>query len=164
YKTLNDLVEAARAHPDDLTYGYGSATSQVVAETFLHSADLDVRPIGYKGQPAALNDLIGGQVDLILADLGLGLPQIAAGNIVPLAVSSPQRSRLMPDVPTFAELGYDDVVLQGWTGVAAPKGIPDDVVQWWTKHILAALESPDFAGKIRDRSSDPAPLAGKEMD
>lgn len=163
YRTLNDLIEAARAKPDDLTYGFGTTTSQVIAETFLHSAGLSVRPIGYKGQPAALNDLIGGQITLILSDLGLALPHVEAGRLVPMAISAPQRSELLPDTPTFAELGFTDVVLQGWVGIAAPKGVPDEVLQWWARHVVAAVEGQDVSGKIRSRSSNPAPLVGKPM-
>ena len=157
-KTLAEFVAEAKKYPDKLTYGYGSGTAQVIAAAFNRAAGVAVRAIPYKGQPLALNDLLGGQIHYVMADLAVSLPHARSGRLVALAVASPKRSVLLPDVPTFAELGVRDMELQGWVGIAAPAGVPNDVVQWWSRHTNGALARKEFLDRLTAIAVEGAPM------
>ncbi|MGD9941886.1 MAG: Bug family tripartite tricarboxylate transporter substrate binding protein [Burkholderiaceae bacterium] len=158
YKSVNDLVADARKNPDKLTYGYGSATAQVVAATFVRSAGVSIRGVPYKGQPPALTDLISGQTTFVMADLAVGLPHAKSGRLRPLAVAAGKRSSVLPDVPTLTELGVRDVELQGWTGIAGPAGLPQSIVEWWNRQVDEAAKQPELIAKLRDMATEAAPL------
>ncbi|MBN9427589.1 MAG: tripartite tricarboxylate transporter substrate binding protein [Burkholderiales bacterium] len=163
HRSVNDLLADARKNPDKLTYGYGSATAQVVSATFVRAAGVSIRGVPYKGQPPALTDLISGQTNFVMADLAVGLPQAKAGRLRPLAVASSKRSAVLPDVPTLTELGISGVELQGWTGVSGPAGLPPPIVEWWSRNVAAAVKQPDLIAKLRDMATEPAPLPLSQM-
>lgn len=163
WKSVAEFVADARRRPDALTYGYGSATAQVAAASFVRSARLQVRGVPYKGQPPALTDLIGGQISFVMADLGVALPHVQAGRLLPVAVAAPRRSSVLPAVPTFSELGIADVELQGWVGVSGPAGLPAEVVDWWSRQVGAAAQGRELAERLAGMSVDAAPLPASAM-
>jgi len=115
-----------RAHPDTRTYatpGVGS-TAHFAAEIFAANEGLSMVHVPYKGAAPAINDLLGGQVDMSFATLASVLPHVRAGKLRALAVAAPQRSTLLPEVPTFAENGMTDWRADAWYGLLAPAGTP----------------------------------------
>jgi tripartite-type tricarboxylate transporter receptor subunit TctC len=149
-RNVADLVAEAKRRPDGLTFGYGSGTAQVTASTFNRSADIRVRGVPYKGQPAALNDLLGGQIDYVMVDLAAGSPHLKSGKLVALAVAAPKRSSLLPAVPTFTELGVKDVELQGWVGVSGPAAMRREAVAWWATQISQAVGRKDLIERLHN--------------
>ena len=160
-RDLRALLDKAKAAPDALTYGYGSGTGRVAAASFCRAAGIQVRGVPYKGQPPAVTDLIGGQIDFVAADLGALLPQVRAKKLTAVAVLSDKRSTFLPDAPTAVELGLRGAVLVGWIGVSGPAKLPPDVVRWWTEQLRATLAAPEIQARIREQAMDPAPLAGE---
>jgi len=144
FRTPADLIAAARKTPDALTFGFGSATAHVTAASFTRAADIKVRAIPYKGQPAAITDLLGGQVNFVMADLAVSLPHVKSGRLNAIAVAAAKRSTLLPDVATLTELGIRDVELSGWTGISGPAGMAKEAVQWWSAQLNRALSNKAF--------------------
>ena len=147
-RSVKELVAEARRRPDELTFGYGSATAQVIGSTFNRSAGLQLRGVPYKGQPAALNDLLGGQINFVMVDLAAGSPHLKSGKLVALAIAAPKRSSILPNVPTFTELGVKDVELQGWVGVSGPAGMRREVVAWWNTQVNQALGRKELIDRL----------------
>lgn len=148
WKTVQDLIAEAKRTPDRLTFGYGSGTAQVTSASFNRAAGIQVRGIPYKGQPPALTDLLGGQINYVMADLAVLMPNIKAGKLVPLGVAAARRSTILPGVPTFTELGVREVELSGWTGVSGPAGMAREAVDWWTMQMNRALARRDFIERL----------------
>ena len=161
YKNARSLVEAAKAKPDSLTYGYGSGTGQVGSAAFSHAAGIKVRPIPYKGQPAAVTDLLGGQVDFVSSDLGAVLGFLKQGNLTAIALLAERRSPLLPDVPTAREAGLNPVVLGGWIGIDGPAKLPSEVTAWWSEQLRITLAAQQVQDKLRTIGMESAPLAGE---
>jgi tripartite-type tricarboxylate transporter receptor subunit TctC len=133
--SLNEVVAVARAAPNSLAYaslGAGT-TSHFVAAMAAHAMGIRLTHVPYRGSAMAMNDLIGGHVPLFFDTVTSAAPQIRAGKVRALAVTSARRSPLLPDVPTFAESGYPEVVFDSWGMLVAPRGLPAPV--------LARLES-----------------------
>lgn len=161
YGTAPALVAAAKAKPGDLTYGYGSGTGQVSGASFARAAGLDVRPVPYKGQPAALQDLLGQRIDFVASDLGAVLGHVGAGTLKAVAMMAEKRSAILPDVPTTAELGLGGAVLTGWIGVDGPAKLAAPARQWWSEQIEKAVASPEVREKLLKVGMETAPLFGE---
>lgn len=163
YKSVQDLVEAARRNPNALTYGYGSATGQVAAMAFNAAAGIKATGVSYKGQPPALNDLLGGQIDFVAADIAVLVPHIRSGKLIGVGIAANQRSPIVPDVPTFAESGVKGLELAGWVGVSGPVGLPADVIDWWNKALTQAFSSKELRDRILTAGLEPEPAIGEAM-
>ena len=161
HKNARALIDAARAKPDALTYGYGSGTGQVSGAAFSHAAGIKTRAIPYKSQPAAITDLLGGQVDFVASDLGAVLPFLKQGTLTGIALMAERRSPLVPDMPTAQEAGLPPVALVGWIGIDAPAKLPPDVINWWTDQLKLALAAPAVQEKLRGAGMESAPLFGE---
>lgn len=149
YGTARALVDAGRTRPDTLTFGYGSGTGQVSSVAFSRVAGIQARPIPYKGQPAAVTDLIGKQIDFVSSDVGAVLPFVKQGSLNAVAVMAERRSSLLPEVPTMAEAGLPSLVLSGWLGIDGPGKLPPEVVDWWGRQLKLSLEKPAVQERIR---------------
>ncbi len=160
HTTAATLISDARAKPGLLSYGYGSGTGQVVAAAFTRTAGIKLLGVPYKGQPPALADLIGGHVDFVAADLGAVLPFVRARQLAAIALTSRQRSSILPDVPTAQELGLSGLDLSGWIGVAGPRGLPADVIAWWEDQLQQSLAAADVVERLRTMGIEPDPLIG----
>src|SRR5215207_6018121 len=130
YKTLKDLVDAAKKDPGKLNWGYpGAGTTQhLTGELFKQVAGVDIQGVMYKGSAAAVQDLLGDQISLSVDGIGPNLPHIKSGKLRALASTGEQRASQLPDVPTVAEQGYPGFSGEGWGGVVVTKGTPNDIV------------------------------------
>ncbi|MBB5690701.1 tripartite-type tricarboxylate transporter receptor subunit TctC [Roseomonas alkaliterrae] len=129
YRTLADLIAAARARPDGITYATASSSQQVAAASLAAQANVQMLAVPYRSSPLAVQDLLAGRVDLFVADQAVILPQAQAGALRILAVTSAQRSAAVPDVPTVREAGnLPDYEVIAWFCLFAPAGTPADRV------------------------------------
>jgi tripartite-type tricarboxylate transporter receptor subunit TctC len=148
--SLADFVAYAKARPGALSYA-GSARGTVVhlaTELFKHEAGVSMEMIGYKGQPDAIPDLISGRVLFMSMGLTLAAPQIKAGKLRALAVLERQRDRHLAEVPSIAEVGYPDLTMSTWFGIAMPHGTPASIVQRVNAEIAKVLQSPEAIAKL----------------
>jgi tripartite-type tricarboxylate transporter receptor subunit TctC len=148
-KTVQELVAMARTKNGSMTVGTGGrGTSQELAATMLAElADIKLISVPYKGTSAALTDLLGGHIDMLFGDPSI-MASIKAGQLHALAVTTPGRSPALPDVPTLAESGIKDYVMQSFYGLTAPAATPDDVIQTLNKAVGALLADPDTQKKF----------------
>lgn len=150
--SVADLVERMKADPTAVTFassGTGSS-DHLTAALFMQAAGAEGVHVPYKGGSAAQTDLLGGHVDASFQNLGAILGYVRAGDLKALAITSEERSPFLPDVPTLKELGYPDVVVQAWQGVAAPKGLSPEVKEKLEAAIHSSLEEADAVAKLRE--------------
>jgi tripartite-type tricarboxylate transporter receptor subunit TctC len=148
-KTLKELVDVAKARPGQVSVAYASTSQQVSSEMLAGMADVRFNMIPYKSGPAAMTDLIGGQVNVFTADFGVTVPQMKAGKIRGLAVTSKQRSKAVPELPTVNEaLGLKDYELIAYFAVFAPAGTPPEIVARLNQAVNAAANSKDLQDKF----------------
>ena len=148
-KTVAELIAMAKAEPTKLSYASaGNGTPQHLAgELFNTAAQVKVAHIPYRGAGPALNDLLGGQVNVMFDILGSSLPYIKSNKLVPLAITSAQRSKLLPNVPTMAEAGLAGYQITGWHGIAVRAGTPADIVDKLNATVNAIFKDPAFHAK-----------------
>jgi tripartite-type tricarboxylate transporter receptor subunit TctC len=144
YKTLAELLAAARAKPGSLSYGMaGIGTSTHLAgELLKYMAKVDIVAVSYKGGAPVINDLLGGHIPLSFNNIPESFGQIKAGNLRPLGVTSATRSPVLPDVPTIAEAGVPGYDTQVWWGMLGPSGLPADLTAKISKDCAEALHAP----------------------
>ena len=150
YKTLGDLLSAARAKPDTLSFGTSGPGSMahLGGELIMRQAKVKLISVPYKGGGQAVNDLLAGQIDMMVAD-ALPVSQfIKTGKLRPLAISSEKRSPLSPDIPTFAEAGLSGLVAENWWGVFLPTGTPKAVVDSYHAALVKVMADPDLKEKF----------------
>jgi tripartite-type tricarboxylate transporter receptor subunit TctC len=148
-KTLKELVDLAKAKPGEVSVAYASTSQQVSSEVLANMAGVKFNMVPYKAGPAAMTDLIGGQVMVFTADFGVTVPQYKAGKIRGLAVTSTKRAAAVPDLPTVNEaLGLKDYELIAYFAVFAPAGTPPDVVAKLNAAVNAAATSKDVQDKF----------------
>src|SRR6185503_17886549 len=150
YKTFADLLKFIKANPDKMTFASaGNGTSDhLTAELFWQETHTKGVHVPYKGGAPAMQDLIGGQVDATFMNINTGLPQIKAGKLRALAITSTKRSPLLPDVPTMDELGFPGVTVYSWQAFAAPKGTPADIKAKIREAVIAGLNDPAVKPKL----------------
>ena len=151
YSNLADLVSAAKAKPDSIAYAsFGIGTvSHFVAEQFQEAAGIKMMHIPYKGSAPGMTDLIGGQVPVMFDTVVAAMPQVKAGKIKALAVTTAKRSSFLPDVPTLAESGYPGFNVDTWIALFGPKGLPEDVQHTLSQAMEAALKDPATLDQLR---------------
>ncbi len=148
-KTLKELVDLAKAKPGQVSFAYASTSQQVSSEMLASMAGVQMNPIPYKSGPAAMTDLIGGQVNVFTADFAVTVPQHKAGKIRGLAVTSTKRSPAVPELPTVNEaLGLKDYELIAYFAFYAPAGTPPDIVAKLNAAVNAAANSKDIQEKF----------------
>jgi tripartite-type tricarboxylate transporter receptor subunit TctC len=144
-KNLQELVALAKSKPAQVSFAYASTSQQVSSEMLSSMAGIRMNPIPYKSGPAAMTDLIGGQVNVFTADFAVTVPQHKAGKIRGLAVTSTQRSAAVPELPTVNEaLGLKDYELIAYFAVFAPAGTPPEIVNKINQAINAAAQAKDL--------------------
>ena len=150
FKSPQEIIAAAKAAPGKLSYGSGGvgASAHLAGELFKSVAKVDITHVPYKGSGPALTDVMGGQLDLMF-DTG-AFSHIKGGKIRALAVAADKRQPLIPEVPTFEELGIKGLVMNAWYGVAAPAGTPAPVVTKVNQAVNKALKSGDLAKRLAD--------------
>ncbi|MEO8250393.1 MAG: tripartite tricarboxylate transporter substrate-binding protein [Burkholderiales bacterium] len=118
-QSVSEFIALAKKDPGKLNFGSGSSSARVASELFMHMSGTKLNYVPYKANPPAVKDLVAGQTDLMMVDLTTSLPQVKAGKLRALGVSSPQRSRLVPDVPTIAEAGVPGYEMHHWNALYA---------------------------------------------
>src|SRR5690606_18165957 len=154
YKTVQALVDYAKAHPGDVTYAPCNSTGIVAGATFGVQAGLKLLHVPYKGTPQALTDLIGGQVVFMFTDFTSGMPFVKSGRLRAMAVSTAKRSTLVPDLPSMEEAGMPDFDINSWNGYFGPAGMPDDIVQTLNGAINKIVTTPEIKSRLAELGFD----------
>ena len=156
-KTYADFLALVKSKPEKFSYASAGSggTPHLSGEMFKQLTQTSMVHIPYKGAAPAVTDLIGGQVDMMFATLGSVLPQIQAGQLRVPAVAAPQRSRLLPDVPTFEESGLKSFRLDSWYGLMAPAGTPKPVIDRLHAEIVKAVSSAAYKEKLNAAGLEP---------
>jgi hypothetical protein len=141
------LFEMGRKNPGKLTYGYGSGSAQVAAAKLVSMGDIKTTPVGYKGSPQALTDVMSGRVDFMFVDLSLAIPQIEGGKLKALGVTTKGRFPVVPDIKSINESGAPGYELVVWFALGGPAKMPADVTQRVSKALNTALDSKDLQQK-----------------
>ena len=165
FKTLADVVNAARAAPDTITFGSpgNGTTIHLAGEIFNSAAKIKMRHVPYKGSNAAMMDVLAGNVDLMVSSLPSAMGQIKSGKLRPLAVTSLRRSSSLPDVPTVAELGYKDFDVSTWYGLFMPGGTPKDIVEKVNAEVNKLLATPDMKAAIIAQGAEPQSMTPEQL-
>ena len=157
-KNLRELVAAAKAKPGQFTFASASTSQRVSTEMLQSMAGIEMTHVPYKSGPAAMTDLIGGQVNLFTADFAVTLPQVKAGKIRGLAVTSMQRSKAIPELPTVNEaLGLKDYELIAYFALFAPAGTPPDVITRLNRALNTAVADKDIIERFSAIGFETAP-------
>jgi len=154
---VNELIAYAKDHPGSLNIaatGKGTATHLAIA-MFAQRTGVSVQTVFYKGSIEAVTDVISGRVDATLAPISTAMPQIKAGNLKVLAITSAQRSDLVPEIPTIAESGVPGYEAAMWTGLFAPAGTPANIIGQLSAAATHAVASPELQAKIKTSGGDP---------
>ena len=146
YKTIQDIVTAAKAKPGTLTFSSGGigGSHQLSAELFMQNAGIQMIHVPYKSGSAGLTDLMAGNVDMMFDQMYSAVPSIKADKLRAIAITSKKRSPLFPNLPSFAELGYPKVEVLNWQGFIAPAGIPKPIIDILNKAANEALKDPQL--------------------
>jgi tripartite-type tricarboxylate transporter receptor subunit TctC len=157
YKTLADLVAAAKAKPGQVvmtTAGIGSSTHMNL-ERFRLAAGIEVLPLHMKGAPDAMTEVLAGRADGYFAPVFSVRKHVAAGTLVPLAVGSPKRTSIFPDLPTTVEAGYPGSDYNFWVGALVSSKTPREITQRLNREFDAALALPDVRAKVQELGVEP---------
>lgn len=161
--SVRELIDYAKAHPGELTFGSGSSSSQIAGEMLNTLAGIDMLNVPYKSNPQAVTDLLGGHTSLVFADVSTTLPQAEAGKVKALAVSSAQRSPLAPDLPTMVEAGVPGYELTAWFAAFVPAGTPEPIVDELNAAFLAALADQGVSQKLLNAGIEPESSTPEEL-
>lgn len=145
-RTVDEVVDTLKKNPQKMSFassGNGSS-DHLSAELFWQQTGTEAMHVPYKGGAPAITDLLGGQVDFSFQNVNAVLPHLRSGKLHAIAVTGTQRSPVLPDVPTLAEAGVQGAEVYSWQGMAAPKGLPDDVKAKLSKAAIAAMQQPDI--------------------
>lgn len=142
-----ELFKLGQQNPGKLTYAFGSGSAQVAAAKLVHMGDIKTVPVPYQGAPQALVDVMSGQVDFMFVDISLATPQIQAGKLKALGVTSRERFPVVPDIKTLNESGASGYELSVWFALAGPAGIPAPIANRLSAAVQKSLQSLDLQAK-----------------
>ena len=164
-RTVKELVALAKARPGQLNYGSGGVgtTAHIVGEFLQVITGTKMVHVPYKGGAVALNDLIAGQTDLQFGDMVPSVPLIRAGKVRGLAVTTPQRSKALPEIPTMAEAGIKEQFPSQWWGVVAPKGTPRPIVDRVNAELGRIVKAPDVLERFESLGVFPEHTTPEKM-
>ena len=163
--SVRELIALAKTKPGSLNFAsFGNGTSNhLVGEAFRAAAGINIVHIPYKGSAPAITDLLGGQVQMTFDTVPVVLPQVRAGKLRALAVATPKRSPLAPDVPTMDEAGVAGFTGGTWFGVLAPARTPQAVIERLNREIAAILRAPDVVQTFNERGIEPVGNSAAEF-
>lgn len=156
YKTVNDVVVAAKARPGALSYASGGigGTHHLSGALFEHTAGISLIHAPYKSGAAGAQDLMGGQVDMMFEQMYAAMPSIKGGRLRALAITSKARSPLQPDIPTMGEAGFPAVEVLNWQGIVGPKGLPTEIVKILNAAGNKALQDPEVRERLLSQGNE----------
>ena len=157
--SVKELIAYAKAHPGKLSFGSGSngSAGHLAGELFKIDTGVDMVHVPFKGGAPATQALLAGDTQLMFDNLANATPQVKAGKLKALAVTTAQRSRLAPELPTMAEAGLAGFDISTWYGLLAPAGTPRDVIAKWNAEVTRILNAPDVREKLMAQGAEPAP-------
>ncbi len=163
--SVQDLVAYARANPGKLNFGSGSngSAGHLAGELFKVDTGTDIVHIPFKGGAPATQALLAGETQFMFDNLANAMPQVKAGKLKALAVTTAQRSKLAPELPTMAEAGVPGFDITTWFGLLAPAGTPPDVIAKWNADVVKILNSPDMRERLTAAGAEPAPMTPPEF-
>jgi tripartite-type tricarboxylate transporter receptor subunit TctC len=154
YQSMQALVAYAKQNPGKLSYGVGNSTTQIVMETLKKRTGTDIVKVPYRSNPTVMTDLIGGQIQIMVADFNTGIPQLKAGKVNALAVLTRDRHPSLPDVPALSETVMPGYHILAWAGMFGPAGLPPDAVKTLADAIHKALETPEVRQRFNSSGTD----------
>ena len=156
-KSVAELIALAKSKPGALNFASSSTggSPHLSGEMFKQMAGVDIAHVPYKGSAPAITDLLGGQVQLMFDNLPSALPQVKAGKLRALAVTSARRSPAAPDLPTIAEAGVPGYEVDSWFGILAPAGTPREIVNKLNAEIVKILQMPDVKERLSEQGAVP---------
>jgi tripartite-type tricarboxylate transporter receptor subunit TctC len=159
-RSLADLVAEARRRPDALSYGSAGIGSMphLVMARFLSAAGISMTHVPYRGAAQIATDIAGGVLPMMVDSLTAASANIRSGALRPLAHTWPERIPAFPDIPTFRELGFGDLVVDGWSGIAAPAGTPRPILERLAAATREALEAPEVVRRYAETATAPGRL------
>jgi tripartite-type tricarboxylate transporter receptor subunit TctC len=164
-RSVKELVALAKAKPGQLTFGSAGNgnTLHLAGELFKVATGVNLTHVPYKGAAPALNDLLGGHIDMMFASPVSMTPPIKAGRLRGLAQMGTKRSHLLPELPTLGELGVRGAEIGGWYGLYAPAKTPKEYTDRVLAEVLKALQAPDIKEKIGNLGAEPVGLPSDEF-
>ena len=156
-KTITDFVKLAQSKPNAFNYGSGNVTAHVMQEMFFRTAKITLTHIPYRGSGPSVAALVQNEVQTIFSGPGAAIPQIKAGRLRPLAVTTLKRSRELADVPTLDESGFKGFEISGWYGIMAPAKTPREIVMKLNSEITTVLTSGETPRLLLTRGYEPTP-------
>ena len=156
YKSLQDIVSAAKAAPGRLSYASGGigGSHHLSGALLEHTAQIDLIHAPYKSGAAGASDLMAGQVDMMFEQMYSAMPAIKGGRLRAIAITSKSRSPLLPEIPTMAELGHPAVEVQNWQGLIGPKGLPAEIVRTLNAVCNQALQTAEVKDKVLSQGNE----------
>jgi len=163
--SVAEFVAYARANPGKINFGSAGAGSitHLGSELFKAAANIDIVHVPYRGVAPAVADMLGGHIQMIVADVPFLLPHVHSGALKALALTSATRSPALPDVPTTAELGYPGVNSDNWYGLVAPAGMPPEILERLRAASVKALQSAELKQQFATQSALPSPTTPAEF-
>jgi tripartite-type tricarboxylate transporter receptor subunit TctC len=162
-KTVKEFIALAKRQPGKLTFGSGSSSSRVASELFQQMAGLKLVHVPYKSNPMAVTDLVGGHIDMMITDVVTGLPQVQAGKVKALGVSSPQRLPNVPELPTIAEAGVPGYELTFWFAAYLPAKAPPAVAARLRELFINATKSAPAQSFFKTTGIEPWTTTSAEL-
>ena len=164
YQSMKALVDYAKANPGKLSYGVGNSTTQIVMEALKKRTGADIVRVPYRSNPMVMTDLLGGQIQIMVADFNTGMPQLKAGKVNALAVLTRDRNPALPNVPTLSETVMPGYHILAWAGMFGPAGMPPEAVQILADAVQKALQKPEIRQRFMASGTDIYWSGPKEFD
>jgi tripartite-type tricarboxylate transporter receptor subunit TctC len=162
-KNVQELLAHAKANPGKLTFGSGSSSSRIAGEMLKSLGGIDIVHVPYRSNPQAVTDILGGQINLFFADISTTMPQVRAGKVTGLAISTAQRSPLAPELPTMAEAGVPGYDLAAWFAAFLPAKTPQPVVAKLREALVAAVNDKGTQEKLVAAGIEPETNTPEEL-
>ncbi|ALM87320.1 LacI family transcriptional regulator [Bordetella sp. N] len=157
YKDVNGLIAQAKAHPGKINFASGGSgtVQRLASELFRQKLQLDMMHVPYKSGGPAITDVMGGQVDFMFSTVAASSPLVASGRLRALAISSPKRAPLLPNVPTVAETVIPGYEVYEWNGMFLPAGVPPAIAKKLHEALVSALKDPEVRKRFDDVGAQP---------
>lgn len=162
-KSLPELIQLAKSQPGKLNYGTAGSSIHLAVEHFSSLAGIKMNHVAYKGSAPALIDLVGGQIQLLFDPFSSIYPQVAAGKLRPLAVTTAQRAVTAPAIPTVSESGFAGFDVSSWQGIVVPAGTPKPIVERLNRELSKILASSEIKDKFAQFSAAATPTSPEQF-